>query len=415
MSHHHASNVLRRAVLITALALLAASPAGAQTAPVTGRPRLAVLPSGSSPAPDRCAFPFIVDTDDVNLAYPDPNATYWAMPLTLDAGESMLVQGTYPSARFMAVTLYTLGGDTVTQLSDLDITPDPGSSNPFAVAPPLPEPGRRWTIEILPAGGSGSGPNVLHLDQGQRAGWIVYRVYLGNPPGDLAGGVPLPTLIRRRGAQVTARLAPCTTQLPGTGIAAVLRKTLPEPLLVTSAPEFVRLDDDSGLFANEANAYLSAFSDAPPGNVLVIRGKLPTEPDTELGESVVGDFAMRYFSITSNLNEKPYPNVDGVYGNELPFDALGRYTVVVARDADVPDSDEIFTWLRWGDGASQAVIIRNMLPATSFPHAVQDVTPTAYGASSDARLVMAEYYPEIAVCSRARFETTGADGCFAGD
>jgi hypothetical protein len=409
-----ALNLARIASVAAALALLAAAPAAAQTAPSVGRPRLAVLPSGSSPS-DRCAFPFIVDTENVNLAYPDPNATYWAMPLSLAAGESMLVQGTYPSARFMAVTLYTLAGDTITQLSDLDIAPDPGSSNPFAVAPPLPEPGRSWTIEILPAGGTSSRANVLHLDEGQTAGWIVYRVYLGNPPGDLAGGAPLPTLIRRRGAQVTAKLEPCATQLPGTGIAAVLSAALPEPLLVTAAPEFVRLSNESGLFANEANAYLSAFSDAPPGNILVIRGKVPSEPDTELGESVVGDFAMRYFSITSNLNEKPYPNVDGVYGNQLPRDANGRYTVVIARDADVPDSDEIFTWLRWGDGASQAVIIRNMLPASSFPHAVQDVTPTAYGAPSDARLVMDEYYPEIAACSRVRFELAGADGCFDED
>lgn len=397
-----------------ACALLSPLAAPAQRVPTTRNGTLPFLTT-SPDGPSRCAFPFIVDTDDVNLAYPDPNATYWAMPLALASGESMQVQGTYPSARFMAVTLYDLTGDTIAQLSDLDIAPDPGSSNPFAVAPPLPEAGRRWTIEILPSGAASGAANVLHLDQGQTAGWIVYRVYLGNPPGDLAGGAPLPTLIRRRGAQVTARLAPCATQLPGTGIAAILGAALPEPLLVTAPPEFVRLANDGGLFANEANAYLSAFSDAPPGNILVIRGKVPSTPDTELGESVVGDFAMRYFSITSNLNEKPYPNVDGVYGNQLPFDAQGRYTVVVARDADVPDSDDVFTWLRWGDGASQAVIVRNMLPSSSFAHAVQDVTPTTYGAPSDARLVMDAYYPEIAVCTRARFEIAGADGCFAAD
>ena len=44
--------------------------------------------------------------------------------------------------------------------------------------------------------------------------------------------------------------------------------------------------------------------------------------------------------------------------------------------------------LRWGNGSSQAVIIRNMLPASAFPHAVQDVTPSSYGASSDAASVM---------------------------
>src|SRR5690606_3659525 len=122
---------------------------------------------------------------------------------------------------------------------------------------------------------------------------------------------------------------------------------------------FVRLAKDGGLFANEANAYLSAFADASPGEILVVRGTLPTTPDTEAGQSVVGDFDMRYLSVTSNLNEKPYPTVDGLYDHELPLDALGRYTVVVARDGDVPHNATAANHvavLRWGNGDSQAVI-----------------------------------------------------------
>jgi hypothetical protein len=306
---------------------------------------------------------------------------------------------------------------TIAQLSDLDIAPDPGSANPFAVADPPLGSGRLWTIEIVPSGTAGSSANVLSLDAGQRAGWIVYRVYLGNPPGDLAGGAPLPSIVRRRGARSTV-LEPCATFLPGTGIATLLRATLPEPLLVTAAPKFVRLANDSGLFANEANAYLSAFADGSPGEILVVRGTLPTTPDTEAGQSVVGDFALRYLSVTSNLNEQPYPTVDGVYDHELPLDALGRYTVVVARDGDVPrnaTAQNDVAVLQWGYGNSQAVIIRNMLPSSSFPHAVQDVTPSSYGAPSDAAPVMDAYYPRIAACTRARFEAEGADGCLADD
>ena len=332
--HRRAWNLVVVAACAAACTLLPAA-AGAQSAPSAGRRTLATLTPDSPDTPSRCAFPFIVDAENLNLAYPDPNATYWAMPFTLDDGEQLVVHGTFPSARFMAVTLYTLGGDTVTQLSDLDIAPDPGSANPFAVADPPPGSARRWTIEIVPSGASGSSSNVLSLDAGQSAGWIVYRVYLGNPPGDLAGGAPLPALVVRHGAR-SAVLEPCTQFLPGTGIAGLLRATLPEPLLVTAAPEFVRIANDSGLFANAANAYLSAFSNAERGQILVVRGTLPTTPDTEAGESVVGDYELRYFSITSNLNQKPYPTVDGLYDHELPLDALGRYTVVVARDGDVP-------------------------------------------------------------------------------
>lgn len=374
---------------------------------------LAVIGGGGNGGP-RCAWPFIVDVDDQNIAYPDPNATYWAIPLELAANETLTLQGTYPSARFMAVTLYTATGDTLAQLSDFEITPDPGSVNPYADAAPPPEAGRRWQVSIVPSGGQTSAPNVLELEPGQTAGWILYRVYLGNPSGDRQGSAPLPTVVRRRNGQVTQTLPPCKQFLPGTAIADLLSAVMPEPVLVTGAPQFIRFPDTNGLFANEANAYLTALSDAPPGEILVIRGKVPTTPDTELGQSVVGDFQMRYFSITSNLNQKPYPTVDGIYDAQLPRDADGVYTVVVARDDDVPrGSNDVYALLAWGDGDSQAVIVRNMLPDSSFPNAIQDVTPSPYGAPSDAEQVMREYYPRIVACPRAVFETQGADACFA--
>lgn len=411
--------MLRRRLLLLCAILVgslgASSLAGAQLRPVFPG-RLPIIQRDGGGGSARCAWPFIVDVDNENLAYPDPFATYWAIPLQLAADESLILHGQYPSARFMAVTLYTATGDTVAQISDLDITPDPGSANPYAVAnpPPPPQSGRRWSVAIVPSGGShAASPNVLELEPGQTDGWVLYRVYLGNPPGDRQGSAPLPTAVHERSGKVTQTLFPCTQFLPGTAVADLLKAAMPEPVLVTGPPKFFRLADTNGLFANEANAYLTAYADAAPGEILVIRGKVPTEPDTELGESVVGNFQMRYFSITSNLNEKPYPAVDGVYGNQLPFDRDGFYTVVVARDGDVPDSAAIFTWLRWGDGDSEAVIVRNMLPSSSFTHAVQDVTPSAYGAPSDAEEVMGEFYPRIVPCQKAVFEAEGPSGCFA--
>lgn len=372
---------------------------------------LAVLRDGGNAGP-RCAWPFIVDVDDQNIAYPDPNATYWAIPLELAANEKLTLQGTYPSARFMSVTLYSTIGYMMGQVSDFEIFPDPGSANPYLDANP-PEAGRRWTLDIVPSGAPTEARNVLELELGQNAGWVLYRVYLGNPTGDRQGSAPLPTIVHRRNGKVTQTLAPCKQFLPGTAIADLLSAAMPEPILVTGAPRFTRFPD-TNLFANAANAYLTALSDAPPGEILVIRGKIPTTPDTELGQSVVGDFDMRYFSITSNLNQKPYPTVDGIYDAQLPRDANGVYTVVVARDQDVPrGSNEIYALLAWGDGDSQAVIVRNMLPDSFFPNAIQDVTPSQYGAPSDAEEVMREYYPRIVVCPRVVFETQGADACFA--
>jgi len=388
----------------------------AQSPPRGATPRLPILHSGSAPSPSRCAWPFIVDAADLNLAYPDPNATYWAQPFVLGSNESLLLRGSYPSSRFMAVTLYTDTGDTVQQLSDFAIEPDPGSANPFAVADPPPGTRRRWQMRVIAASSSPGGGNVLMANPGQQAGWLVYRVYLGNPAGSLQGSQPLPTIVRMRGLDATQTLAPCRTFLPGTAIADALSGALPSPVEVTGAPQFVRIANDSGLFANTANAYLTAFSDAPSGQILVVRGKLPTSPDTGAGQSVVGDFDLRYFSITSNLNQVPYPTVDGLYDYELPLDDTGYYTVVIARDGDVPSNAtaaENVAVLDWGDGPSQAVIVRNMLPSSSFTMAVQSVTPSDYGAPSDAAEVMGEFYPQIATCSTATFEAAGAAGCSA--
>ena len=413
--HRRRSLYLLCALLIGALAGASRSAAQA-TPPHLPTTKLPVL-NGAGSGGGRCAWPFIVDINTLNLAYPDPNATYWAMPFTLAADESLLVRGSYPSARFMAVTLYTITGDTVEQLSDLDIAPDPGSANPFAVADPPPGSGRSWQLSVVGAGAAtGSDANVLELNAGQRAAWLVYRVYLGNPSGDLQGSAPLPTIVRKHGATITQSLAPCSQFLPGTAIANALSGSLPAPVAVSTAPQFVRIANDAGLFANTANAYLSAFSDAPPGQILVVRGKLPTSPDTGAGQSVVGDFELRYFSITSNLNQQPYPTVDGLYDYELPLDAAGNYTVVVARDGDVPanaTSANDVAVLSWGDGPSETVIIRNMLPSASFTMAVQDVTPSDYGAPSDAADVMGEFYPRIAACTKSTFEVLGAAGCVA--
>ena len=399
---------------LAALELAAVRHGDAATRPVRDPRRLAVVDRGDVPVrPTACAWPFIVDDETLNLAYPDPNSTYWAMPFDVADGSSLRIEGTFPSSRFMAVTLYDLEGDIVTQLSDFQISPQPGSANPFAVADPPPGSGRAFRVDVVAADAVPAATNVLQLPEGQDAGWLVYRIYLGN--GDRTGGVALPTIARERDGAVVRSLAPCATFLPGTVIGNLVARTMPDPLLVTAPPAFVRIANDGGLFVNAANAYLTAFADHAPGKILVVRGQLPATPDTGAGQSVVGDFDLRYLSITSNLNQKPYPTVDGLYDSELELDDAGYYTVVVARDADVPANAaaEGAQVLEWGDGDSQAVIVRNMLPYEGFDASVQDVTPSNYGAPTDAPGVMGTFYPVIVECSRALFELSGAQGCFA--
>ncbi len=46
-----------------------------------------------------CAWPLVVSVGTLNLAAPDPSATYWVTPYILPPGTSLLVRGTYPYAR----------------------------------------------------------------------------------------------------------------------------------------------------------------------------------------------------------------------------------------------------------------------------------------------------------------------------
>jgi len=401
----------RRWGLVGGLAL-----ACALAAPVEARDLPLLRSGGGQVGSAGCAWPFLVTSETLNLAYPDPSSTYWAALIALGEGDALSLRGSYPSARFMAVTLYDLAGNILEQLTDYEIEPEPGSANPFAVADPPPGSGRSWQIRVVPAQSGAGGPNLMRLDAGDVGGWLVYRVYLGNPAGDLTGGAPLPTIDRYRDGRLLESRAPCTTFLPGTQIANLVARTMPEPVLVTAAPEMVRIANDGGLFVNAANAYLSGFADAAPERILVVRGKLPTTPNTGAGQSVVGDFDMRYFSITSNLNQKPYPVVAGLYDAELPLDEQGFYTVVIAQDGEGPTNAVAANGvavLSWGGGPSETVIVRNMLPASDFAPTVQDVTPSVYGQPSDAAAVMGEFYPAIVECTRAEFEATGAPGCFA--
>ena len=49
-----------------------------------------------------CAWPVkvAVGDDALNVAYPETNAAYFVMPYTLSPGQSIVLEGVYPFARF---------------------------------------------------------------------------------------------------------------------------------------------------------------------------------------------------------------------------------------------------------------------------------------------------------------------------
>jgi hypothetical protein len=180
----------------------------------------------------------------------------------------------------------------------------------------------------------------------------------------------------------------------------------------------------NAFFPNVDNAYVSALFRVAPGQVVVVRGRAPISPS---GSSPVpwpqAGMQLRYWSLCNNLYRKPWP----VVANQLPgggvdygcvadddtaIDAAGNYTYVVAPEgarAAVEAAGGTFVPLSSKQPrARQVLIFRNMLPATSFPYAVQDAPQDGHPSSTAS--AMGVYYPRAYRCTLAQF-TAGSARC----
>lgn len=87
--------------------------------------RAAPVPQGTAPGP-ACAWQIMSNRDDLNVAFPDVNATYWVLPYALGAGDSISLAGRYPNARYFSLNTYGTDFNTVDTLRDNQIRPTSG-------------------------------------------------------------------------------------------------------------------------------------------------------------------------------------------------------------------------------------------------------------------------------------------------
>ena len=372
-----------------------------------------------------CSWPFESTGQGItNVATPDANATYWVMPIDTSLWSAMVIQGTYPEARFFNFSTYSATGSLTDTVYDSHIAPDPGSTNPFATTAAAGS--HNYTVTV----GTGSlGSSNLLSAGGSRLAFVVLRVYLPDKGLDRTGGFGLPavSLVAPNGAM--RRLQPCPfasaetslgsmiTLLVASGFsdaADFLRSILtaanqrsamtggcnpgqPGPAPVSFGPA-----PGENFFPNPQTTYLQTPSFCyQSGKIVVVRGKALVFPNTYPGGSVFqpafdGQIQVRYWSMCNNDNVIPYP----VIGCEADFatklDPSLFYTYVVSNDPAPPTwlpADA--TWLPWGaTSIPQSLIFRNILPASSTP--------------------AGDYYPSGVFCDQAVFIAQGWQGCFAG-
>lgn len=411
---------------------------GAITAAVTGvliatsavPAAASAAPQGYAPGPG-CVWQLMSNSTDLNVAFPDADATYWVLPYALGPGDSIRLSGTYPSARYFSLNTYGTDFDTVDTLRDNQIRPDAGSVNPFA-APvgQVPPAQRRWHATVVPGAADHSRNEIRGLPaSGQNApiGFLIIRVYVPDDPNSPNGGVPLPSVTFSIAGQ-TIPAQPCATPFnPGDyngPIAQAMKKVFDDAIegaasgaFPGNSPEatFVNPASTSGLFPNGDNKYIGSLLRYRPGRVAVIRGKAPTYPDTRAGVSPAAPGKqLRYWSMCQNDKASPYPVVACASDDRTKVDASGHYTYVVAAPSDLTAAQAAgtdLTVIPWGaTGVDKVVFLRNMLPSSKFyPNSVQASQATG----ADPVKTMGEYYPRATYCAVETLRSAGWQACYS--
>ena len=208
-------------------ALAFGSPAEAAPAPESGAAGVhaAVTAAALPTAFPGCSWPLETTPSKLNVAAPDPYATYWTTPFIASAGNSLTITGTFPTSRFMSFTVYndsfqdftnTVDGSSVpSDLTDYQIAPNQGSQNPWRTGQI--GPAMNFTVRIIPgatAAQQTSENAIPMIDQNPPAnptgppgvGYVIFRTYI---PSGGNTTVKLPTVTVTHDGHSTI-LAPCT-------------------------------------------------------------------------------------------------------------------------------------------------------------------------------------------------------------
>lgn len=400
-----------------------------------------------------------LDDPDVNVAYPDLGAAYWAARFNLPPGARLVLGGRYPHARYVSLNAYRDGGPTDT-LTDVDIRPRRGSVNPFAEGArrDLRRGRREWRVTVLdrepPADPSERRRNTLYASADGGVQELIYRVYVpdkGRSPLG-GGGLPKPTVVLANDDRLERRAACAEINDPVRELPS-LRVPVPvyEGLVNTPGADYATTPSFSPLrweaFFNFAFA-LSVFQVGTPsepdrdaldksqiggqysngdaryvigpvnrahGEILVLRGKMPRFPRTRAGAGRMGGGEVRYWSLCQNESPVTTSVISCAYDEQVPLAKGRRFTIVVStgdtRPADARRRCGV-RWLRWGRYVDPlgrrgggTLLMRNIRPDPGFEEAIQNVDEPG-----DEQAVMGSYLPRGRYMSSDEFVAPGCPG-----
>jgi hypothetical protein len=397
--------------------------------------------------------------------------------MVMPAGSSITIHGSFPHARYFKLAFYKLEHQTFTSLegeslTDNEIEPDPGSINPYRIGANRRASNRSFTLHFLaqepPGQRAGRAANTMYVGHDEAVVQAVFRVYLSDQGYDGAGWGPADAPATVSGLTYEGQLAD-GTRLSAEDIVKRFSRPLgfaPPPLTVEQWYGLIKAKSNDpsldpataparphpvwekfwtvpyslvGAFktpeeraklpyvskgaqagADPSTVYLIAYLSRAFGQVYVLRGKLPSFPNTFLAtdghdSATMQGGQVRYWSVVS-VGSAPSGEVwDGLYDMQLPLDKDGNYTIVVSRSGDRPKNampENGIAWMDWGPGEGLGVaenrkdwgmlIMRFLTPDPDWQN-----SPAKVSKPGDESSVMGSYYPRGEYMNRAAFEAMG--------
>ena len=409
--------------------------------------------------------------------WPDTQSTYFVGQLELPAGATLTLHGAYPHARYFEFAVYKNERDTfvaVDALHGQQIIPDKGSANPFLVGADRLVKQRDFTLSVVsaeaPADPAAREKNTLYLGAAGGLLQAVIREYLSDQGSDGAGWGPADAPASDHGMLTYEATLADGTKLSEADVVARLARPMQgatkQPVTAEQWEDLVRAKDNDptldpataparrdpkwekfwnlkysvvGAFktpeerakipyegameggGDPSTQYLLTFLSRKFGPVYVMRGKMPTSPDTFSGGDGHGLKTMpeaetQYWSLVSCEAAPSGRIVDGVADMQIPLDKDGNYTIVVSRPEDRPANATLgngVAWVEWsprGEGVDSPLnrpdfgmlMLRIMANNPSWPQSPDKVTKPGM-----EEAVMGPYLPKGEYTDKATFEASG--------
>jgi hypothetical protein len=414
-----------------------------------------------------CAWPLEFSPEGSgNIQSPDGAARYWIMPFDTTQYETMTIKGAYPHIRFFSFTAYeTIDYDATNNtnkgfnlvdyhLYDAQITPNPGSTNPF-----VPPGGRNGNYTVTISRNRMSSGNTIGVSSDLV--WVVLRMYVADADASLSGQslmgrVPLPTITLKDQTGASKQLETCfpiNKWLDASAMAPFLFPPAVDLKVNEGTPSSDRLwfasplNPPSIFWPNPDGKYLMMWpgNKYQPGRIIVIHGKAPGFPGTFEGAPIwrpargFRTVDMRYWAMCEVDFEPPFSLVGCATDLTTRLEG-GYYTIVISDDRQRPDwLRPNINWLAYGDEQyPKALFMRNTLPAPDFPYAIQNVWAATPPNDSNhyctfdisfpklpkrkdlddkgpcAKELMGDYYPDAVWCDKSIFVHGGWQACMKG-